>query len=633
MKVISACTQNCPDACSCIVDTEKRTVSGNPEHPITRGVVCGKVKNFFQHQDSEERITQPMQKKDGVFAPIGWDEALDLCAEKLDALRKTPEKILHIHGHGYRGVFAQASTAFFEALGSGKTKGSICDNAGIEAMISCCGSLTANDPEDLLNARRIVNWGRDFSRSSIHTGLIVKEARKRGTEVLTITVGNDGNAAFSDETITIKPGTDRFLAAAVIKLYVESGLLDSGVIGRTSNWHVFRGLVESLSLEELCAACEVPVEDVEMLFDWYEQPGAVATLVGWGMQRYVNGGENVQFVASLGMLSGHMGRKGGGVYYSFSSGRNLKKWQAETDLPVPAERREMLLFDLPAELRKVDPAVEFVFIDGINVVNQIPDSLGMAAGLERAPFVVCMEGFMNDTALASDLVLPPAYLFERDEVAGSWLHNFVQYSRQTVETPGQCRDIYDVLADMGARLESPVRFPNRGRCISIAVEDSGISPEELSEKGYARGHWPMVAYEGMRFDTLDRKFLFPENLSPEPARDPDYPLLLLSLVQGRHMQSQVPETEQRGIPTVWISRKSPAWTFLDMERDIYLASPLGSMQVRVESDDTLHPAAVVMRRGGWTKFGQNPNVIIQPRSTDMGDTAAYYSQGVRLENR
>ncbi|WP_147819450.1 molybdopterin-dependent oxidoreductase [Salidesulfovibrio onnuriiensis] len=633
MKVITACTLDCPDTCSCIVDTEKRTVSGNPDHPITKGVVCGKVKNFFGRLDASERITEPLLRKDGSFVPVGWDEALDLCAKKIDALRTSPEKILHMRGYGYRGIFAHASSAFFRALGSSTIRGSICDGAGTEAMTRCCGSLMANDPEDLFHARRIVNWGRDLSRSSIHTGLIVREARKRGVEVLTISVGGDGNDAFSDETITIRPGTDRFLAAAVIKLYLESGLLDSGVIARTSNWPVFRGLVESLSLDELCAACGLCAEDVEVLFDWYEQPGAVATLVGWGMQRYVNGGENVRYVASLGMLAGHIGRKGGGVHFGFPSSRNFKKWWAETEQPAPAERREMLVFDLANELRRADPPVEFAFIDGVNAATQLPDSLGVAAELERIPFVVCMEGYMTDTARAADLILPPAYMFERDEVAGSWLHNFVQYSRQAVEPPNQCRDIYDVLADLGARLASPVCFPNRGRCISSSLEDSGISLEELSEKGFARGHWPMVAYEGMRFDTPDRKFLFPEALSPIPDRDPDFPLQLLSLVQGKYLQSQLPEADQRGVPTVQISPHSPAWDFLDLNRDVYLASPLGSMQVRVEPDDTLHPEAVVLRRGGWTRFGRNPNAVIQARSTDMGENSAYYSQPVRLENR
>ncbi len=632
MKVISACTLDCPDGCSCIVDTEKRKVSGNPEHPYTRGVVCGKVSRFFKRLDADERITTPLLRKGDSFDPIDWDTALNLCAQKIDALRQTPERIGYFGGYGYRGVFAAIRKAFFAALGSTKLRGSICDAAGCEAMIRCCGSLAANDTEDLLNARRIVNWGRNMKSSFMHTGITVNEARKRGTQLLTIDIA-DTEKKNSDEHILIKPGTDRFLAAAVIKLYLESGLLEQAVISRTSNWPVFRGLVESWSLENLCAACGVSVQEAEMLFDWYEQPGPVATLLGWGLQRYLYGGQNVRFIASLGMLAGQMGRRGGGVYYSFSSGRNLTSLQLETELPAPKNRRTMLAPDLSRELREADPTLEFIWVDGLNPANQIPDSTGVAAGLKRCPFTVVVDGFMNDTALCADLILPPAYMFERDEIVGASTHNFINFSRKAVEPPNQCRDIYDVLADLGERLEHPIYLPSRSQCITKSLENSGVGPEELSSQGFSRSHWPMVAYESMRFDHPDKKFRFPETLDRDPEPTTDYPLNLLTLVNGKYMQSQISEAEQRGIPVVSISSKSSALERLDLSEEIYAVSPAGSLQVQVEINDSLYPNVVLFRRGGWMKFGQSPNPIIEPTITDMGDTAAFYSQYIRLENR
>lgn len=631
MKVISACTQNCPDGCSCIVDTEKRTVSGNAEHPYTRGVVCGKVARFFRRLDAPERITEPLLRDGDSFVPVDWDTALDLCAQEINTLRHEPQRMARLGGHASRGVFAHAGTAFFSALGASALRGSICDDAGIEAMIRCCGSLTTNDPEDLLNARRIVNWGRDLKNSFMHMGMTVREARKRGARVLTIDVVD--SSADSDEHILIKPGTDRFLAAAVIKLYVESGLLEQGVVNRTSNWAVFRGLAESWSLDELCAACGVDVADVEMLFDWYERPGAVASLVGWGLQRYLFGGQNVQFIASLGMLAGQMGRKGGGVYVSFSSGRNLVPWQAETDLSAPEDFRTLLAPDLSHELREAEPPLDFIWVDGLNPVTQIPDSAGIAEALKRCPFTVVVEGFMNDTALCADLILPPAYMFERDEVVGASTHNFVNFSRKVVDAPGQCRDIYDMLADLGERLEHPVRFPSRSQCITSSLEDSGVSPEELSSRGFSRSHWPLVAYEGMRFDHPDRKFRFPETLDRDPEPSPDYPLHLLTLVRGGYTQSQIPEDEQKGLPAVTVSPQCPALEALDLSAPVFAVSAAGAVPVAVETDDTLRPDVVVFPRGGWMKHGQSSNPIIEPRITDMGETAAYYSQYIRLENR
>ncbi|MBI2544293.1 MAG: hypothetical protein HYW16_03610 [Candidatus Rokubacteria bacterium] len=45
-KVPSVCPHDCPSACSLVVtlDAGRITdVSGNPEHPYTQGVICGRA--------------------------------------------------------------------------------------------------------------------------------------------------------------------------------------------------------------------------------------------------------------------------------------------------------------------------------------------------------------------------------------------------------------------------------------------------------------------------------------------------------------------------------------------------------------------------------------------------------------
>jgi hypothetical protein len=49
------------------------------------------------------------------------------------------------------------------------------------AYVHDFGSRKNNDINDLTNAARIVNWGKDFSRSSVHTAAIIRNARKKGT--------------------------------------------------------------------------------------------------------------------------------------------------------------------------------------------------------------------------------------------------------------------------------------------------------------------------------------------------------------------------------------------------------------------------------------------------------------------
>lgn len=636
MKTISACTLDCPDCCSLIIDSEKRAVRGNPDHPFTRGFCCAKGKRTLERLDSDERIVEPLIKENGRFRIADWNEALNLVAGRIQALQATPEAMLHIHGYGSRGVLAKASTRFFEALGASTHHGALCDDTGIEACLRDFGALDMNDPNQILEAGRIVNWGRDLSRSSVHVQELVGRARKAGTPVLSISPGGDGNRDLSDEIVMIRPGTDRFLAAAVIRRLLEMGRIRESVLRRTYAPDAFLDLIRSCDENALLSACEVRHADLDMLCEWYADEAPIATLLGWGTQRHVFGGENFRFINALIMLSGNVGRPGAGGYFNISSTRNFGRWNALRDgrevrpEDVP-ERRSFLLPDLVRELNRADPPVSFIWVDAHNVINQIPDAVGAAMAFAD-PFVVVVDGFMTDTALCADVILPPAFAPEREDVLGSCLHDYVNLSAKAVEPRGACRTDFDMLTDLGARLSPAISFPAPDDCLRTALADSGLSLDELRRNGFVRGPHGEIAFPNLQFGHADGLYRFPEKLDPEPERDPEYPLQLLSLVRGSAQHSQMAEKDQRGIPKVWVARSNPAWAAMDPARDTYLVTPMGSMQVALETVEGLHPRVVIMRRGGWLKFGHNPNAVIEPRLTDMGDGAAYYSQCCRLEN-
>src|ERR1041384_2688964 len=86
----SVCALDCPDACSMLVTVEdgKATrLRGNPDHPITRGFLCGKVAQYLDREYSADRLLYPQKrigaKGEGRFARITWDEALDEIATRL----------------------------------------------------------------------------------------------------------------------------------------------------------------------------------------------------------------------------------------------------------------------------------------------------------------------------------------------------------------------------------------------------------------------------------------------------------------------------------------------------------------------------------------------------------------------
>lgn len=339
-------------------------------------------------------------------------------------------------------------------------------------------------------------------------------------------------------------------------------------------------------------------------------------------------------INALALLSGNMGISGGGSYFNISSGRNLGQWTCQTAGRPPAKinRRKLAHHNIGREIEKSRPEIEFIWVDGHNVVNQVPDSRRTARAFEK-PFVVCVDGFFNDTAIRSDIILPPAFMLEKEEILGSCLHDYVNYSAKVTEPLGSCRSDYEMLRDLGQRLETAVIFPRTRECLEAGLRSLSVCLEDLVHKGFALSERLHIAYQDLIFDHPDKLYRLPENLDPEPEPESEFPLRLLSLIRGGYMHSQIPEAKQQGLPRVFISSSSELAEFINPCRKSYLATRLGRMRVEIRPLDDLHPETVVIRRDGWIKFGHGPNMLIEPRKTDMGDCAAFYSQPCRIEQR
>lgn len=636
MKKLTTCTLECPDVCSLWVEEGaggSLKIRGNPGHPFTRGFTCAKAHRLIDRLRSPERITQPLLRKNGGWQSISWDAALDMCAEHLQRCRRQPSSILHIPGDGARGVLQLIPNHFFALLGSSEVSGSLCDNAGIEACIQDFGSLNTNDITDIVNAKTIVNWGRDLTRTSVHVTAMVRRARRKGTKVLTISPGGDGNRPLSDRMLRIRPGTDRFLAAAVVRLLLERNGIRPDVAECTGNWAAFKDLIERHSIEELSQLCDVSRDGIEQVYRCYVRSRPVTTLMGWGLQRHRFGGENVRFINALAVLTGNVGTAGAGAYFNISSMRNFNRSWAASERSGP--RRSFLLPLIGREiLRAQDPPVKMIWVNGSNVVNQAPESRLTAEAFSRVPFKVVVDAFMTDTAQRADLVLPCALMLERDDITGSYLHDYVGYARKVLDPPDGVRNDWQILNELGRRLDPPVPIPDMDACFAAALDSPylDVSLEELRRRGFTRAKRPAIAYQDSRFDHPDGKYRLPLELHREPSPPEGFPLRLLTLIRKDATHSQILPAAQEIPPPVWVAPDCPELQSLQLDRKVFLASPLGRIQVAVKTSAGLHPGVVIYRRGDWMKCGGGANQLIAAQPTDLGGGTAFYSQYVRLEN-
>ncbi|MSP63631.1 MAG: molybdopterin oxidoreductase, partial [Myxococcales bacterium] len=161
------CNRDCPDVCGIVAHVEDGRVlriSGDRDHPITRGFLCYRTHQFLATQYAPDRLTAPLLRRGDRFVPIGWDEALDLAAERLTTLRREsgPAAIFHYRSGGSLGILKHLSDYFFALFGPVTTKrGDICSGAGDAAQMTDFGEEESHDLFDLLNAKHIVLWGKN----------------------------------------------------------------------------------------------------------------------------------------------------------------------------------------------------------------------------------------------------------------------------------------------------------------------------------------------------------------------------------------------------------------------------------------------------------------------------------------
>lgn len=633
--VTTACTLDCPDGCSILLSRDRSgriRIAGNPAHPFTRGFTCRKIKQFLRRLQSPERITHPLLRRGPDWQRISWEEALDRCAERLQTCRNEPASILHVHGEGAKGVLKQASKAFFARVGSSETRGSLCDAAGYVAYLKDFGSRIQNRIEEIVHARVIVNWGKDLSRGSVHTSALVQSARSRGARLITLSPGGDGNGPFSDQWICVRPGTDRFLAAALIRLMTERGRVPADVPPHVHGWERMQSLLEGTSAAILLQTAGVAAGEAEQLLGFYLEDRPTATLVGAGLQRYRFGGETTRWINALAVLSGNMGLSGGGSYYHLHS---LKDFNLDwTRDPDGKPRRALLLPTIGREILAArEPPVRVVWVDASNLINQAPNIHETRRAFESVPFKVVVDAFMTDTAARADVILPCALMWEQDDVVGSYLHHQVNYARAAFDPPGEARSDLWILSEIGRRLNPPVILPEAEAILERSLESPTLeeSLATLRDRGFITAHRPQVVYEGMRFDHPDGRCHLVRTLSPEPEPPAEFPLRLLTLIRGDATHSQILVEDQEMPPAVWISSEHPDAASLAPGARGSLVSPLDRMAVRVFVADGLHPGAVIYRRGDWHRCGGGANRLIDAGLTDLGRGAPFYDQYVRLE--
>jgi len=639
----TVCNRDCPDACGLIATVEDGklvALGGDPEHPVTKGFLCTRTARFPEMQNGPLRITTPLLRRSGILSPATWEEALGFVAERLLAIRKEsgPAAILHYRSGGSLGLVKTVVDYFFELLGPVTVKrGDICSGAGDTAQVIDFGAEEAHDFFDLLNAKNVILWGKNAAVSNVHLMPVLQQARRKGARVVLVDPVRHKSAKLADRVILPQPGGDFDLAMGVAARLFETNATDPDAPSYCDHFDEFRALALSRSVDAWAEAAGVSAEEVDVLASALaEKPCSIQ--VGWGMGRRMNGAGIVRALDALGAVTGNLGIRGGGVFFSTvrkaAFDRSFLRDNPPRTLPEP------LLGE--AILAAQDPPVRAVWITAGNPVSMLPDSATVAKALETRELVVVVDPFLTDTARRATVVFPTTTLVEDDDVLGSYGNHWLGVSTPVVAPPpGVLSDLEIIQAlakeideRVGEEREEEKISPKVGgtarewkRRLLSRVEAAGVTLEQLERSSVRNPFAEKVLFEGRKFATASGKVNLVHDLPPVPPEEPGFPLWLFSNSTERSQSSQWAAPE----PDMLTATCHPAAASgLADGAVVRVESALGSIRVKLTYDSEQRRDIVLVPKGGNYDSGNCANALIRARLTDAGEGAAYQDCRVRL---
>lgn len=653
--VKSACSLDCFDACGLVVtvdDGKVTKVAGDPDHPITKGFICSKGRAHIDRMYSSDRILKPLRKVSGRFEEISWDQATDLIALKLESTiaQHGTQSIIHIFDSGYCGMSKSVDEMFFNHLGGISTSsapGSLCWKAGNVAQKIDFGTSKGHAAEDLANSKLMIIWGRNPAATNIHFMQAIKDVKSSGGEVVCIDPFKTQTAKLSTWHLPIKPGGDGALAFAMAKVIIDKNLVDKAFLDdHTFGYDAYKEEVINFDMSKAEEMTGISVAEIEKLAVRYATAKPASIVLGYGMQRYVNGGQNVRAIDALGALTGNIGISGGGVTYSNKSISKYVAGYVDESVAYAKKARYYRPANVAAYMNgAMNPDIEFAWIAKANPVTQAPDTNGMIKALRKTDFVVVVDMFMTDTAKEADLVLPATGIFEESDFIYSSMYSpYLCYAHKCVDAPEGMIGEYELFSILAQKmnLESyPVvsRDTFFKKALNPLIETFDLEYEKLKSESYAIPNQG-VPWADRKFETPSGKFEFASDVAADMGLNrvialdlglsatEAYPFRLITPHDAQSINSQH-FRNHTSLAEVFIPVEDAKELDIELDEKVRVISQLGEITAVAKPDGSMPRGVLKIIEGTWSKAGA-VNKLVSARMCSYGDQAAYYDTFVKL---
>lgn len=649
-----------------------KKLEGAPAHPVNQGGLCARGQAAIQITYHPDRITEPLRRTgdrgDRRYEAISWDDALAELAGRLDALAGAgrQETLAYLARPG-RSARALVAGEFLARFGAPPP---IVYELFSDEVLRRANELSFGRAQlptlDLPNTRYVISFGADFlgtwnSPVSQSAGYGAMRQGRRGVRghFVQVEPRMSQTGANADEWVPARPGTEGALALGLAHVIMRDRLRPASAAGRAGaripGWQ--EGLPDHApaAVEQRTGVAAARIE--RLARELAETPPAMA-IVGGAPVAHTNGLFTAMAVNALNALLGTVGQPGGLFFMPQLDLPAAARLPRRTAGPPPTIER------FAAEILAGSPAAaQVVMIDGANPVFTAPPAWRVGEALAKVPYIVSFGGFLDDTSILADLILPDHSFLE------SWTATVPEAGAQTAVISAAApvmRPLYDtrateeVLFDLGRRLRQPIELPWRTLEELLIAIFAAFPPEleggdtwtEVQERG---GWWgtPPSGLEASVVGTVtDAPGAAAVARVAEPTFDGEasqYPFHLLPYPSTQFLDGSVahlpwlqemPDPLTSAMWSSWVEINPATAARLGIAQGdiVEISSSQGTLRSAAMITPGIAPDVVAMPVGqghrSFTRYasgrGENPTALLAPLAEPVTGALAWAATRVRI---
>ena len=556
-KIPTTCP-HCGTGCQMnLLVKNNRLVGVEPlDGPANKNLLCVKGKfASYKFVGSGDRLTEPLIKRNGIFEPASWEEALTLVSSKFNEIKAEngPDALAGFscsratNEDNY--VFQKMVRAAF-GTNNVDNCARVCHSASVHGLAQTLGSGAMTNPiADITeDVDMILLVGSNPEEAHPVIGAQIRQAIQRGTQVVVVDPRKINLVKDSALHLQVQAGTNVAFANGMMHVILKEGLADRHFIEeRTEGFSDLEKMVADYTPEKVAEICHIHPEDLIQAARMYAKAEKAPIIYCLGVTEHSTGTEGVMSMSNLAMLVGKVGKPGCGVNplrgqnnvqgacdmgcmpYDFPGYQKVNNPEVidkfEKAWHVPLNRNTGLTST------KVLPAatagnVKGLYIFGEDPIVTDPDTGHVRQALESLDFLVVQELFMTETAAYADVVLPGISYAEKDGTFTN-TERRVQRVRKAVEPRGQAREDYEIFCEVMTRMGYPCAYESAKE---IMEEISALTP----------------SFGGINYERLEKESL------QWPCRsltDPGTPIMHVgSFARGKGLFKAIPYKQAQELP-------------------------------------------------------------------------------------